>query len=207
MRQDACVLNLGAAMQGPKWVDVSKQGNNGIATGARFKESSWYFDGIDDFVDVGNHTSLDITEAITIEILAKVGAFTASDKMLVGNSPGSSQYNYVLRIYDNYVYCGFFTAVWSTGIAAGLIADTNKWYHITATAIEGSDVYLYVDGLERAAGTAGSSHWTTTEVKVGAMRPTSVLFFEGSISLVRIYNIAFTAQQVKEAYEQSYRLI
>ena len=67
----SCVLWMEKAFQGRKWIDVSKHDNDGAMIGALFKENAIEFDGIDDYVDCGNHTSLDITGVLTIEVTFK----------------------------------------------------------------------------------------------------------------------------------------
>ena len=72
MRQDKCILNMEKAVQGYKWIDTSGYGNDGDMTGARFKESSVFFDGTDDYVSLYNKDKLkNMINGLTWEVLIK----------------------------------------------------------------------------------------------------------------------------------------
>jgi len=69
--------------KGSVLADLSKKGNNGTIYGATYVNtplgnSVLSFDGIDDYCDMGNDESLDITDEITVEAWVKGSAL--SDK-------------------------------------------------------------------------------------------------------------------------------
>ena len=67
---DSCVLWLDSKYFSESyWWDRSRYRNNGVVHGAKWKSDAFYFDGIDDYVEVSDNDSLDITEELTIEAL------------------------------------------------------------------------------------------------------------------------------------------
>ena len=77
--------------------------------------------------------------------------------------------------------------------------DLNKWYHTVATD-DGTNVKLYVNGeLVKTQASATSTTNGTMTCKVGSW-PTSNTSFAGDIPVVKIYNRALTADEVRNNY-------
>ena len=77
--------------------DESGSGNDGIVYGATLTEdrfinsdSAYSFDGVDDYIDVGDDNSLKMTDAITISAWVKINSFSSTKiswKSFVDNNP------------------------------------------------------------------------------------------------------------------------
>lgn len=189
------------------WPDVSKYDNDGIITGAFWEGDSLEFDGIDDYVNCGNHPITETTIQTTLEAFVKTSSVVNTRHMIrkgMSSGIGSDGY-YILRSTDNrlqfYINLGFWQYISYTGMPLG------KWSHIVGT-YNGSLMGLYLNGvLVQSAVKSGNIVGTLpANVFIGTSSDIT-RFFEGEIALVRIYNKALTAQQVKEAYEQCYRLV
>lgn len=207
MPWNSCVLWLEKARQGRQWVDTSKYGNNGAIIGAAWRGDSLEFDGIDDYVDCGNHTSLNITEAITIEAWIKTPSLIVYTAIMWGETSAGKRRALLLwnggsgngRLY----FSGYGAAA---NIDSGIRIDDNIWHHCVVTKNSSEFVKTYVDGVAGGSGsvTLASYNYTGTHIGQGVDGTEP---FNGAISLVRIYNIALTAEQVLETYEQSYKVV
>ena len=207
MNMDSCVLWLEKAMQGGKWIDQSKYNNNGAMIGARFKESAIEFDGVDDYVNCGSHTSLGISQAITVEALVNI--VTGNNRMIVSKyDSGIGERCYVLGVSNvgNFGFdLGNADGTYKGSVTFPAIFD--EWCHVVGT-YDLSNMKLYMNGaIKGNQGTAGTIGSFSLPLLIGDYTLTTHRFLEGAIALVRIYNKALTAQQVKELYEQTYRKV
>ena len=223
MNWDSCVLWLEKAMQAPKWIDVSKHGNNGIMTGARFKEAAIAFDGVDDGVNCGNHSSLNNSPNMTLECLIKPYTLShhpygnSTHHCMIGKyQTDGEQRSYALT--TGYFWAGGLSFVVSStgdnfrmqGWNVGM--QVNTWYHVVLTYRAGV-TKMYLDGEDLGTADTITGIYTTTifastaAVCIGSIEKfaNSGCWFDGKIALARVYNAALTAQQVKEAYQQCYR--
>ncbi len=87
----------------------------------------------------------------------------------------------------------------STAITASVSTPTN-WHHYVLT-YDGANQKLYIDGVQASSSAlTGAIATNATNLKVGDL-------FSGPIDEVRIYNRALTAEEVKEHYNLSRRLL
>ena len=207
MRQDACVLNLEKAMQGRKWIDQSGYGNNGAMTGAHFKESSVYFDGVDDRVNIGKPSAILVTEAITVEILMNTRSM--ADYSIPFTHGHNAENGWYLITYTDghakFTLRGVASKV--EVISAPGFYTLNKWHHLVGRYESGVGGKLFLDGVEIATTGNGGDIIQSAHDCYIAYYPVSELFYRGRVALARIYNKALSTQQIKELYEQTYRLI
>lgn len=201
------MLWLGYPLQNGVWPDVSKHDNDGAIIGALWERDSLEFDGVDDHINCGNDASLDITGAITIIMKLKrkrlgeeaVAAkeITTSAGWFIDFQPTDELrwYKWGLTVSDHK--------------STQVITDTD-WHHLVFL-YNGSQSKIYIDGVLDATvvNTTGNITITTDPVHIGRSEGSGgrEVYFQGLIQQVQIYNEAFTAQQVKEAYEQTYKLI
>ena len=204
---ESCVLWLGCPLQNGVWPDVSKHDNDGAITGAVWDGDSLEFDGIDDLVLVSAHSSLDLTQEITIETLLKPYGLGAGS---YGRALAKTSCLFMFSISGNRAYMRIYDS-------GGTLHDTNtptgsfvydEWHHIVAT-YDGTVQKIYLNGvlcpdIEYWSGTIKSR--PTYDTIVGNISDHSQPF-DGKIAIMRLYNKAFTADQAREAYEQSYKLI
>jgi hypothetical protein len=165
------------------------------------------FDGINDYVDCGNGTSLNIIGAITIGAWIKITSIPNSNIVAKGSSlpsPPYSDQQYTLAFYsgNNRIYFDLFP---DTSIRQSVVSNKNswnmgEWYFITATwngATNVGGMKLYVNGIFDNQGTAARNYLQSvvTTVKIGGTR-----YFNGLIDDVRIYSRALSASEVLELY-------
>jgi len=207
MRKDSCVLWLNKAMQGGTWIDISKYKNNGILVGGKWEHSVMRFDGIDDYANCGSHESFDFTEEISIETLLYIHSKSMEDSSYIVGRQGC---------WDTYMLMGHYlgTKIFdSTGMPHhAYLLETgslfNQWIHLVAT-YDGSIVQMWRNG--KAEGATDTASFTINTVPASdtlvGVDHTLSYYVHAGIALVRVFNIALSAKQIQENYQQCYRKI
>jgi prepilin-type N-terminal cleavage/methylation domain-containing protein len=198
------------ASQGTVIKDMSGWGNDGTlntgetginksVTGVMGNALS--FDGVDDYIDCGNDSSLNITDAITIEAWVKLnsGWGIGSSWMAIvdrswGEDPRTS-YSLVFRGTS-----GDLRLYRTNGTVIGTKTSwPANWYHIVGISSEAGG-YLYINGtLDGSTPIAGFDTGANFNFRIGRSLNNQVPF-NGFIDEVRIYNQALTASQIKSQY-------
>ncbi len=184
-------------------VDYSGEGNNGttyggVTYGAEGKfNTALEFDGVDDYVEVPDDDSLDITDAITIEAwvntnlqgeyrkIATKGNASDSSFYLSQGSGGYKTYfgarnqdsDLKYAVYDQYLPIG-------------------EWVHLVGT-YDGSSVNLYWNGILVATEPhSGLIYTNNYPVRISGYA-TGGEIFDGIIDEVRIYNRALSPTEIQ----------
>ena len=184
--------------------DLSGNGNDGIIYGAKCVDGKFgkalRFDGVDDYVEVPDSPSLDITDEITIEVWVKGYGFAGDFRQIVGKSPDT-----VLR-HLNFAYdlrvdkAGPLRFSINNGDWQYVLAtiEEGKWYHVVGT-YDGSEMRLYVNGeLKDTKSVSGSIITNDAPVSIG--RLPAYDYWNGTIDEVRIYNRALSAEEISDLY-------
>ncbi len=186
----------------------STEGPQPVWTSGQFG-GAYDFDGVDDYINVGNDGSLASTGNTTIEawVYRTVGN---TDKAVV-----SKHYAYE---YDFFILSGGELKLhhddgsWSdSGIVssgADLNSKLNQWVHIAfVRTLSPKEVKFYVDGAflntqEYTDNVVASSYG----VHIGS-RPTGGPFFDGKIDGVKIYNISLSDEQIYQSYAEAFGVL
>jgi hypothetical protein len=160
-----------------------------LLTADRFgnPDSAYDFDGIDDYVDVGD---MDLTNAFTISAWIKLSS--SGRNMIAGKS---------FQTYEFFVSpTGQLVINRNSNnpirFQADLLAD--RWYHLTVTHNDTEGVVMYLDGNVVSTGSDTSpTNEDNASTKIGATGWTARDFFHGIIDEVRIYKRALTSQEVE----------
>ncbi len=160
-------------------------------------EGALEFDGVNDYLWVGNSSSLQLSSALTIAAWIKGDGWgTGSDVDTIARKGEVTPVNYQLAIADGKVSLMLDGIDSGGGLRGNTLLSTVQWYHVAA-AWDGSTVRIYVNGIldndppESRAGTIGTD-----------MRPLYIGgrdgadFFDGLIDDVRIYNRALDPNEV-----------
>jgi len=184
--------------------DSSRYRNTGTLIGATlpvWAEKGIKFDGVNDYVNVGNAASLNITSAITIEAWVKRSATGVQHSIVEKYDLGSIN-GYLLRIQSNdKILVGILDASGLTYTSSVATISTGIWYHLVYVFSPGTNK-IYINGnldnsgVQNKVPTAG-----TTTLKIGASGGNPITPFNGSIDEVRIYNRALSAAEIKQNYE------
>ncbi len=145
------------------------------------------FDGIDDYIDVGD---LDLEDAFSISAWIKLSSF--ANNMIVGKS---------FQTYEFFVSpTGQLVANRNSSTPIRLQADldTKRWYHLVVTQNDTEGMVMYLDGSVISTNSDTSpTNEDNASTKIGATGWTARDFFHGTIDEVRIYNRALTNKEVE----------
>ena len=163
-----------------------------------FGSASRDFDGVNDYVDLGNNYGSSVFTAsawikrdtIATQAVGVVGKWkTTNDKSWLIFS--GNEHKFIIRQSND-------VAIICTDPTSAVI---NQWYNLVATA-DGSNLKLYVDGsLVDTQSYDGTISTNSLSTDIGAFRQSDGnFFFDGKIADVRIYDIDLTASQVSDLY-------
>jgi len=162
------------------------------------------FDGDDAFVDCGDTPALDLREKMTIEAWIKPDAPPQREPGVLGKGFTS----YLLTYYKSgSVY--FYIKDGGNGTEGPVKVGT--WSHVAAT-FDGKTLRFFVNGVEKASRDSkyneiarGGKFWMGVvpgdpSATDAAMRNTE--HFRGALDEVKVYNVARTARQIAESYNE-----
>ena len=194
--------------------DSSGLGNNGTLGNGTIGNSSmplWTlsgkygsalgFDGIDDYVNASNGSSLNITNTITIEAwIYKKGSTAPNRHQRIASKWGgcidsASAYQMYLDSNGNLS----FELPPASSLISSSIPLTNKWYHIAGTydaSAGGNNMKIYLDGnLISQINRSGTINVNTCPVLIGRSYNEPHVF-NGTLDEVRIYNVSLTNEEI-----------
>ena len=194
--------------------DLSGNGNDGNVSGAVFNESGgqmgggYEFDGFNDYIDIGNNESLNLTEDLTVSIWIYPKDLTTSirrDIVTKGTAGSyewalvSSSNNQTTFIIWNTAAGNFYTATGSSKIIE------NNWYHVLGK-VNSSGAYIYLNGSEDGSDLISSGTREkdgVAKIYVGARETQgSDDFFNGTLDELRIYNRSLNSSEISELYDR-----
>jgi len=211
--EPGCVLYLpGYPGSGSSIKDFSGSGNHGTISGAtwvRLPSGLWClsFDGVDDYVNLGNPISLQITgKEIAVELWGKPITMIGGDAWRTVFMKGD--YTFLgLRIYRDLSGLTFcirsgdtsYTAVYPTALTSG------QWYHI-AGVYNGANVKIYVNGAETVGGAlTGNIDSIAEDWCIGALSNLG-RWCNITVDGACIYNRAVSATKIAQHYQQERHL-
>jgi hypothetical protein len=193
------------------WNDVSGNNNNGTLTnGPNFvpniQGGYFNFDGTDDFVNCGNASSFNILRTVTMELWFKVNGFGSPWTNIFGkmNADGDSSTRCYTAFINSAGYVHFVTAD-SSGqehLDSTNFISTGVWYHWIGVINRNTGVLeQYVNGGLNATGGVRATNIVTNSdpVRVGYAGG-YYQRYNGLVSIARIYNRAFSADEVLQNY-------
>ena len=194
-----------AELSGNLALDQSGYGNHGIIYGAsrvkRLGYDASYFDGVDDYVKIPTSESLDITDAITIEVWINALGNVGSGGFVGKGSAYLLAFNESNCIYFNY-YNG---SDWvGTTYSNRSIKDSN-WHYVEATySVERGTVQIVIDGIldKDNPVTVNSINVSLNDLAVGYISGwSSIWYYEGLIAMPRVYSYTLSLREIREHFE------
>ena len=198
--------------------DSSGNGNNGAQSGgvtygaAGKVDKALSFDGVDDYVNSGDFTSL--TGAITVSAwIYATQAPTSQGRTAVStyryNSGGCTQrgWNFGADWTGTYFQ---FRVQQSTGVCSASASDgsyfaneLNEWHHMVGVFSPNNSIKLYKDGVlivNNSTTLSGIDYQAGDILRIGRRSAESQSYFAGLIDEVRIYNRALSAAEISAIY-------
>ena len=161
------------------------------------------FNGVDDYIDCGNDSSLQFAGSFSISVWAKLS--DSGNNALVSKDSHIGQGNgyHVDFRSGSEVHAWAYKAVdklTATGLATGI------WYHIVfvfeSTGGANGNQYLYIDGSEDSNNSITSFvASTTTDLRIGTSEIVTGYFTTGNIDEVAYWNVVLTPTEIKDIYD------
>ena len=162
--------------------------------------SAFSFNGVNDYVNCGNDTMLNPTDAITVELWAKVDGVAMGESLY---APMIRRNNtYLLRVdkgtigvtFNFFIYSG---TGWEPGTYSVYQFAFGVWHHIVGT-YDRQHVRIYVNGkLNGSSAKTGAIYISGGNTVIGFWNNE---FFPGLIDEVRVYNQALSAEEIRNLY-------
>ena len=184
---------------GTKAKDSAGRGLTGTITGAGWTTGRFggglSFDGIDDWVTVGDHAWLDLTRELTLEAWVKPRGQARRRNVIMKEAAGALSYA-LYASEDGSRPAGYvFTTQYGSVLGPGPIA-ADSWTHL-ATTYDGAEIRLYVNGvLISSQPASGNAAVSANPLRIGGNGIWGE-FFGGVIDEVRIYYHALTESEIK----------
>ncbi|NIP25986.1 MAG: hypothetical protein GWN67_16725 [Phycisphaerae bacterium] len=190
----------------------SAGGNDGTIYGAQWTtgqiNDALSFDGVDDYVDIPYHSSLDrdASEGISLSVWFNLNSYpTGFDQGPVFglfDSAAESAKNYLY--IDKPLYGNLISWIqWPSpsGAIASIKPDLNTWYHVVAVE-DSPHRAIYIDGSLDSSDNLSQSYTGNTPdtIRIGNRADSIPFYFDGSIDDVRIYDRALSAGEVEQLY-------
>jgi hypothetical protein len=190
--------------------EYSSFGNNGTVIGAKWNANgrngagAYQFDGIDDYINLGNPSAVNISDKLTLAMWVNfskkpTGAANACLLCKIESGGYGLLASGTTGMVSTYFHInGGYQLV---NLSMGSINE-NAWYHLAAT-FNGSNISIYLDGVLRNSTTVSPGTISTIayNLTIGANSgATYIEFFNGSIDDVRVFNRSLSSQQVLALY-------
>lgn len=184
--------------------DLSRYKNHGTVFGATWTDGAMgkalSFDGGNDYVEVADANSLDLTE-ITAMLWIRPASITVTWQGLLHKYTGTSNNN-TLYLELNLQNINNYNTIATT---TNPINTVDKWYHVVYSAKQGGKERIYVNGILLAE---ENNQFVSTNnaysLYIGAANP-SAERFKGIIDEVRVFNRALSATEIFEEYYRGAR--
>ena len=201
-----CVLSLDAAdifsypRTGTTWRDLSGNNNNGTLTnGPTFSagnQGSIVFDGIDDYVNVANASSLNAS-AQTISVWYNATVLPGRESVLVAKHDTVGSWNG----YNMWAGNNTQIKVGSTGYNSGLSTGvTNVWYYLTLAYTSNVSLTGYVNGVSMGTSGLANLSISSNPLRIGRSPDSFWSLFTGKISIVTVYNRQLSDSEILQNF-------
>jgi len=183
---------------------IIAQSESGTPTFSNTK--SILLDGVDDYVNCGNDSSLQITGELSLSAWVKVSASTSGANAIIAKD------NLGSRCFDLFANGSAGTPrllIWNSNSAYGVNATTdikdNLWHHVVGVFSPSNSLKIYVDGvLEGTNSTSipSSIDNDSVNVTIGGILSSSTIFFSylGNIDEVSVFNSELSASDITSIY-------
>jgi len=187
--------------------DISGNNNHGTNHGATpttdqkgKKKGAMSFNGVDNYINCGGNTSLNITDELTLNAWIYIKTASQNTPLVIVKA---SNYRETYRFGDltnRIIFYGSHDGSnWDYNIQGKSHLSNNCWYNITATLSQSVGVRLYLNSeLDGGSDVKTTLKSSLAPVEIGKLW--DAYFFNGTIGTVLIYNRAQGPAELKKIY-------
>jgi hypothetical protein len=196
---------------GPTSVTVNSLVSYNFTTGSIFNDpsgsygvnESFTFDGVNDYINFGNPSELQITGALSISCWFKSEDLGTYRRIVSKDSNGATGRSYVLQLQNNGAIVGaIFNSNSSINFTGATGYDDNQWHNAVFVFDPGNELAVYVDTDKESTSTSVTTiDNDPCDLRIG-LRGDNAHDFNGQIGPVLIYNRALSAGEVLQNYNR-----
>ena len=200
---------------GTTWTDKSGFENNGtLINGPTFNSSnlgSIVFDGVDDYVNCGNRTSLNFERNNSFSFSFWIYPISTANSGGIASKYDISNKGWTVGTFNGHISLVLRNTLTTNDIVVATANNTvliNNWYFVTVTYNGNSNatgVSFYINGIKtlndvitRNALTADISN--TANFEIGGRTLVNQVYYTGRISIFSTYNRELTSQEIQQNY-------
>lgn len=175
-------------------------GHTCTVSGASWGMNGRNFDGADDYINCGNASVLQVSQAITI--MAWINLLTpAGNRIIVGRRQGANNWQFYTTAIPKLGFTFWSGGVERTALAAGnSILPAGTWV-LAAVTYDGANGNLYINGnIDKTASLTGTIDTNAAATTVGAGNTGGFQSWSGTIGEVGIYARALSPQEIQRNY-------
>ncbi|GEM_PF-3315412 len=185
--------------------------NHGTVNGAVLSQGAsgqaYSFDGIDDYIEIGNSESLNLTSKFTISAWVYLkpqattypGIFWKNDTIILRYCPAELS---IVNDFQGFVRIG---TILEPRVQFGPYPDYNKWYHVAMTydsTKSENNLELYMNGeLKSQENRTGRVDDLPGNYYIGRYYSVPSNYFNGTIDEVKVWNYALSREAIKSEYD------
>jgi hypothetical protein len=158
------------------------------------------FDGVDDYISLGNATALGFTsQDFTIEAWIKLASTTKGMEIFQRHVWNSDGYRLQTTSSGGLSFCTFQSGASQVSKTSNNTLIIGQWYHV-AVVRQGASVRIFVNGVDKTETTGSHINPAYNASRTTFMGTSYALeAFSGIISQVRVWNYARSESQIKAA--------
>jgi len=206
--ENGLVLCLDAANKfsyprtGTTWTDLSGNSNNGTLTnGPTFSAGnmgSILFDGVDDYVNCGNNSSINLTSYITLSTWTKKAYGSSASVAIDKGRDNYGAWSLLFDVVANKVEFHCRISGTNSSVASNTSYGNNIWTNITAV-FTGTNLLIYINGrLDNTTNISGTIGTNAIDFSIG--KANDGFNWSGQVANVLMYNRVLTADEVSWNY-------
>jgi hypothetical protein len=170
------------------------------------------FDGIDDYVDLGNPGALQLTGPMTLAAWVNTRSLARNGR-IIAKSGGSGRWGWSLNVesynaFEFSIAVDANTYVWLDSVSG---VPLGVWVHVVGVYQPGVALRMYINGAlnsSRTSGIPAAQFNPPVNVRIGSRAdgfngPCPNCRFDGRIDEVRVYNRALSSTEVLRLYSGS----
>jgi hypothetical protein len=202
-----CWLRFGEQIDATSFQDASDHSHHGYCNGdtcptLTSENDAVHFDGVDDYITLGNPSGLNFTGPISLEAWVKLQATDGVRNLIAHGYATQPKDEVLLRVIDGSYQVGSWDG---TGHATSYSIppeDIGAWVHLVGV-YDRANWRLYRNGEQVSASPdAVGAVLVNGNWAIGARGTGTERFFQGALDEVAIYNYALSPETIQAHYQQ-----